>query len=48
VGEAGDFLGEQFVPQFPTQARSKLPGNSRRPTAVLALDGNNSDHALSI
>jgi len=37
VGEAGNFLGEQLVPELPVQTMGQFRGNGAAAAAVLSL-----------
>src|SRR5579872_6482476 len=44
VGEAGNFLGDQVIPDLPAQVFTQLGGDSAPAAAVLALNGNEAKH----
>jgi hypothetical protein len=41
---AGDFTGEFLVPEFPAEFPGEFVGDGGAPTAVFALEGDDSDH----
>jgi len=38
IGDAGDFLGEQMIPELPTQTAGQFSGNGAAAAAILPLD----------
>ncbi len=44
IGQAGNFFGEEVVPELPAQVVGQLSGDSGGAAAVLALDGNETKH----